>query len=63
MTEVWATDGPKIMSAHKDYVSEKVWDEARRKYENAAPLNEQTPPSKSGERTTDEDHARRLLGR
>lgn len=63
MTEIWATDGPKIMSAYKDYVSEKVWDEARKKYENAAPLNEQTPPSRTGERTTDEDFARRILGR
>ena len=63
-SEIWATENTKIMSAYKDYVSEKVWDEARKKYENATPLDESTPPVKASDgRVTDEDRARRILGR
>lgn len=63
VSEIWATDGPKILAAFGKYKEDKVWEQARRKYENAEPLNQQTPPS-AGEKTveTDNDRARRLLG-
>lgn len=63
ISEIWATDGPKILAAFGKYKEDKVWEQARRKYENAEPLNQQTPPS-AGQKTveTDNDRARRLLG-
>lgn len=63
MSEVWATEWPKIVAARDAYVSEKVWDEARRKYENAAPLDDVVPPSSGGRKNADEDFASRILGR
>ncbi len=61
-TEIWATDGPKIMKAFGEYKEQKTWEQARIKYENAEPLKESVPSS-AGKRTaeTDNDRARRLL--
>lgn len=64
ISEIWATDGPKMMAAYKDHVTEKVWEEARQKYENAQPLDESVPPTPAGEKkVTDEDRARQLINR
>ena len=62
-SEIWATDGPKIMAAYGKYKEDKTWEQARRKYENAEPLNQQTPPADPGKTPeNDNDRARRLLG-
>ena len=63
--EIWATDGPKIAAAYAKAEAEKAAAEVEKKYENWTPLDEgqQRKAKKDGEKQTDEDAARRILGR
>ena len=64
-SEIWATEGKKIIAAFGKHVEAKTWEAANKKYENATPLNEETPPHdpNAPKVVTDEDNARAILNR
>jgi len=62
VSEIWATEGPKILAAYGKHKESQVWDEAKEKYENAQPLNDDKPvETNMSTKATDEDMAQRLL--
>ena len=63
--EVWATDGPKIMKAYGEHVKAQTLAEATAKFNNETPLDDPVPPSdpNASAPITDNDYAKRLLGR
>lgn len=62
--EIMATEYSKAFAAYGKYREDKTWEAAQKKYENAEPLNEETPPANPEKKVqTDEDAAQKLLQR